>query len=121
MSRTRLVLLVVYTLANAGGMVFAAMMGEVGHAALHAALLIPVGWYLLQRRSRETADWTPDISPDAALPGRLTNLERSIDAVAIEVERIVEGQRNLTNLLADDAVRRAPEQGAPNGVRRDPA
>ena len=44
---------------------------------------------------------------------RLTRIEQAIDAVAIEVERISEGQRFLTRLLAD----RALPEGAPDAAR----
>jgi len=37
----------------------------------------------------------------ARLENRITRLEQAIDAIAIETERIGEGQRFLTRLLAD--------------------
>ena len=43
---------------------------------------------------------------------RLGSMERAIDAVAIEVERIGEGQRFVTQLLAE----RATAAGLPAGV-----
>jgi hypothetical protein len=94
-------LLVLYTLINLGGAIYAAAMREPMHLALHVALLLPVGWVLSRRASRPDAGASRLAVTDPALPSRLTNLEQSIDAVAIEVERIVEGQRNLTDLLAE--------------------
>jgi hypothetical protein len=38
----------------------------------------------------------------AALEARLTRFEQSIDAVAIEIERVSEGQRFLTKVLSDE-------------------
>jgi hypothetical protein len=38
-------------------------------------------------------------SPES--PARLERMERGIEAIAIEVERISEGQRFVTNLLAE--------------------
>jgi hypothetical protein len=35
---------------------------------------------------------------------RLTRLEQSIDAIAIEMERVSEGQRYVTKLLARDEI-----------------
>jgi hypothetical protein len=119
-SRLGIGLLVVYTLINFGGLIYAAAMGEAGHAVLHAVLLIPVGVLLSLRRGStrsEPASALP--GSNSEFPGRLTNLEQSIDAVAIEVERIVEGQRNLVNLLAEKETRRAEEQGAPSEARKD--
>jgi hypothetical protein len=114
-SRLATALLVVYTLINVGGAIYAAAMGEMGHMALHVALLLPVGFIVARRMSRSAGRLgsTAEVAAlDAAFPSRLTNLERSIDAVAIEVERISEGQRNLTNILVDqDPERVREEQG----------
>ena len=118
-SRLLLAFAVIYTLANAGGLIFAAASREPGHAALHAALLIPIGWLLSRRVSRDATGLTRGTSPDAAFPSRLTNLEQSLDAVAIEVDRIVEGQRNLTTLLADVETRRAAGQPAAGEIGKD--
>ncbi len=38
----------------------------------------------------------------AALEARLTRFEQSIDAVAIEIERVSEGQRFLTKVLSEE-------------------
>jgi hypothetical protein len=118
-SRLARAFVVIYALVNLGGAIYAAALGEVGHAALHAALLIPVGWLLVQRGAKRPGTDTVRAPSDARFPGRLTNLEQSIDAVAIEVERLVEGQRNLTSLLAEDETRRARAQDAPIEPGRD--
>jgi hypothetical protein len=47
------------------------------------------------------------IPPDLAL--RLQRIEQAVDSVAIEVERISEGQRFTTKLLSDRSQARAPE------------
>jgi hypothetical protein len=41
----------------------------------------------------------------AALEARLTRFEQSLDAVAIEIERVSEGQRFLTKVLTEDGPR----------------
>jgi len=52
----------------------------------------------------------------ADLAARLTNMERGIEAVAIEVERLGEGQRFVTQLLAEGEKRRQQQQlGAASG------
>ena len=55
----------------------------------------------------------------AALPSdlaaRMTSIERSIESVAIEVERVGEGQRFVTQLLADGEKRRQQVLGADSG------
>jgi hypothetical protein len=42
---------------------------------------------------------TPAVPPDVA--ARLERMEQSLDAIAVEVERISEGQRFTTKLLAE--------------------
>src|SRR5688572_12040852 len=100
-SRLARAFLVIYSLANLGGAIYAAAIGEGGHAMLHVALLLPVVWLVVLRNAKRPGPDAVRAPSDARFPGRLTNLEQSIDAVAIEVERLVEGQRTLTNLLAD--------------------
>ena len=39
--------------------------------------------------------------PDAASAARMANMERNIDVIAIEIEKLAEGQRFVTKLLAD--------------------
>jgi hypothetical protein len=120
-SRLAKVLLAIYTLVNVGGLIYAAVMREPMHAALHVALLIPVGWLLSRYVLGSPASATPLVSSGAVFPGRLTSLEQSIDAVAIEVERIAEGQRNLTDLLADQGPRGGQaKEAAPSEIPGKP-
>ena len=54
--------------------------------------------------------------PNAQQDARFDRLEQAMDAVAIEVERIAEGQRFVTKLLAERG-----QQGAlPEGTRERP-
>jgi hypothetical protein len=97
-----LVLAALFTLVNIGGGVYAGLMGEVRHAGLHV-LLAAVGIYLTwvvgaRRRLRAAAPLAAGTaSPE--LSSRLTNLEQSLDAIAVEVERVGEGQRFMTRLF----------------------
>lgn len=50
---------------------------------------------------------TTAIPPDVT--ARLERIEQAVDSVAIEVERISEGQRFTTKLLNDRSQARAPE------------
>jgi hypothetical protein len=108
---------VLFLVLNVGGAVFAAAQGELLHAGVHVALLVPgayLVWRLTSRRyARGSSRWEGTEIP--ALPGdlidRLTRLEQSIDAVAIEVERIGEGQRFMTRLFTENATSRAPGEG----------
>jgi hypothetical protein len=49
---------------------------------------------------------------------RLERLEHAVDAIAIEVERISEGQRFVTKVLAE---RPAAQQAAASGIAADAA
>ena len=102
---------VLFTLGNVAGGVYAGLLGEVLHAGVHAGLALIgalLAWPLLARREGE-----PDIpASPRELTDRLTRLEQSVDAVAIEVERIGEGQRFLTRLFTERGTPRASGEGA---------
>lgn len=65
---------------------------------------IPLVRALARRWERESAQ--PRIPAEVA--GRLERMEQSIDAMAIELERISEGQRFVTKILADRPGERVP-------------
>lgn len=96
-----------FALANLGGGIFAAVRGEPMHAGAHAVLLLVGVWLAMRlgpgRRAREFARREGAESSSSALElnGYLTRLEQSVDAVAIEVERIGEGQRSMTRRFTD--------------------
>lgn len=102
---------VLFILGNLGGGVVAALEGELLHAGMHAGLLL-LGvygvWRLAPRRRQESA--IPALTGE--LIDSLTHLEQSIDAVAIEVERIGEGQRFMTRFFAENGTPWAPGEGA---------
>ena len=54
---------------------------------------------------------------------RMERLEQTVDAIAVELERVGEGQRFLTKLLADNRAVAATRSPAPGTVRspRPPA
>jgi hypothetical protein len=75
-------------------LIFAAM-------ALGTVLIVSLTW-MWSRRPRSTVS-NKQLEEIAA---RLANLERSVDAIAVETERISEGQRFTTKLLSEkDPVR----------------
>jgi hypothetical protein len=103
---------IVFVAVNLGGAVFAAVGGEVLHTATHVLLLIP-GAYLaarLFRRGSSDARDSIDAESDV-MTARLRNLEQSVDAVAIEIERIGEGQRFMTGVMSERAAKRAVDEG----------
>jgi hypothetical protein len=96
--------------------------GELLHAGMHAALLFPGAYIVWRLASSRPARgiWRRgerEIPADShELTDRLTQLERSLDAAAIEVERIGEGQRFMTRLFTEHETPRAPrEDGRPSG------
>ena len=106
-SKVWLVVAVLFVVGNVVGAASAAATGELLHAGGHAALVL-VGAYFVRRL------WPREAAATAALPGdfadSLTRLEQSLDAVAIEVERIGEGQRFMTRLFTEGAA-------APSGIK----
>ena len=116
----------VFTAVNFAGAVFAAVAREPNHAGVHVLLGI-IGLFLTWRLSPwRIADRTfpPGYAPDAELPAdqvdRLSQIERSVDAVAIEVERIGEGQRFMTKVLTEQDGLLASEEAADRQAAKPP-
>jgi hypothetical protein len=84
--------------------------------AFVTAIVIAVGVPLARAYSRrmDAQSRNPQIPSDVA--ARLERMEQAIDSVALEVERISEGQRFTTKLLSEG--RSAPDarQSAPTGM-----
>jgi hypothetical protein len=109
MTRRSVIWLVVAIVFIAGNLAGAGM-AVAGREALHAGghvLLALLGVYvargLIQRRGRGRS-WRrerPEIAAPQELTDGLARLEQSLDAVAIEVERIGESQRFMTRLFAE--------------------
>lgn len=82
---------VFFALANIGGGILAVVMGEMNHALGHAALAaVCLVWcqQLFVRRKGEPAGL---VLP--ATETRLDQLQQSMDAIAVEIERLGEAQR----------------------------
>jgi hypothetical protein len=109
-----LVAAALFLVINVAGAGSAAADGEPLHTGIHAGLAL-LGAYLAWRlasRGDARRGWRRDGAEIPAVPGaltdRLTHIEQSVDAIALEVERIGEGQRFMTRLFA--------ENGPPPGV-----
>jgi hypothetical protein len=91
---------VIFTVVNVAGAVYAYAMGEPPHATVHV-LLLALGasayviWRLVSMARR--SDAPPPQLPD----GRIDYLQQSVDAIALEVERIGEAQRFNEKLRAE--------------------
>jgi hypothetical protein len=124
-SKIWLVVAVLFIVVNFGGGVIAAARGEPLHTGIHAGLLL-LGAYLVWRLAPTRYArriWSRGGSAIPALPreltDRLTNLEQSVDAVAIEVERISEGQRFMTRLFTENGTPRAPDEGTAEPIETE--
>jgi hypothetical protein len=86
-----------FVLINVAGAGYAVAVGEPAHAAVHVVLILGayLGWRLGPWARRQ--DPAPAQLPDA----RLDYLQQSVDAVALEVERIGEAQRFSDKLRAE--------------------
>ena len=87
-----------FVVINVGGLIYGAMMGELMHAVVHAGVLAAgfVGWQVV-RGGKEA-------QPQVAAPARekvLDSLQESIDAIALNVERIGEDQRFQARLVKE--------------------
>lgn len=99
------------SLGNLVAVWFAALPAEPWHATIHAllAVLFGLGAQRLEARRRASVrDAEPALADD-----RMRRLEQAIDSMAVELERIGEGQRFVTKLLAErgrepDRVSRSP-------------
>ena len=97
---------VIYMLINLGGVGYAVAFGQRDHAAVHVVLLA-VGAVMMWRlpRRADAGDLTTEQSSRSLSPAdeRLELLQQSVDAVALEVERIGEAQRFHAKLVAERA------------------
>lgn len=73
-------------------------LGMVGTFCVLLPMSIAMAIRMIRRPMRSHRDLGPGVDE------RLTRLEQSIDAIAIEMERVSEGQRYVTRLLASDKV-----------------
>ena len=112
--RTRLWLVVagvVFTFVNAGGAVVAAINGEGGHALTHVALLVATWgvWRFAVNRARHSEPATE------LAEQQLDRLEQSVDAIALEMERIGEAQRFMVKVQQQRVEGGAEASARPSG------
>ena len=84
--------------------------------AFVTAIVLAVGVPLARAYSRrmDAQSRNPQIPSEVA--ARLERMEQAIDSVALEVERISEGQRFTTKLLSEGKSASDARQGAPTGT-----
>lgn len=96
-SKLWLASLSIFNLINAAGAGYAGALAQGEHAAVHVVLLI-VGVFAEWRIVSRTGAQSPTFPRDAE---RLEQLQQSVDAIAVEVERIGESQRFSAKLQGD--------------------
>jgi hypothetical protein len=98
-SRGWRVVAAVFTVVNVGGAAAAILAGEPLHAAVHVGLLVAtyVAWRLVRRARRL------DLPHAQPVEDRLEHLQQSLDAIALEVERIGEAQRYAVKIVVERA------------------
>jgi hypothetical protein len=118
-SKRWLAVAAIFTVGNLAGGVVAAAQGEIVHASVHAGLMLLGAvfvWLLASRRDTSTLERAATVTAELTQLGdRLTQIQQSIDAIGIEVERIGEGQRYLTRVLAANDV----SQPVPHPERKE--
>jgi hypothetical protein len=98
--RTQLWIASIFTLTNVGGGIYAGVQGEAVHTLVHVVLTIAGGYWL----SRLVRPVPAQQSLGDSLPeARLERLQHSVEAVAIELERVGEAQRHINELEQERA------------------
>jgi hypothetical protein len=88
-----------FTLMNLGGVIYGAATGDASHAGGHVALqLLGLVVWRFTRRLRDDDYAT---APKAVDEQRIEYLQQSVDAIALEVERIGEKQRFMDKLRVE--------------------
>ena len=103
MSKFWRVALTISAIVNGLGGIWALTTGEMMHAAGHAVLLgatLAVWQGMSGRRDEEQA-----VPATPQLDLHLDHLQHSVDAIALEVERIGEAQRFATKVLQEEVSR----------------
>jgi len=89
---------VLFTLANAIAGGFYGARGEIPHGAAHLAAMVFGTWLVWWLATPSAAKAQASLAPADA---RLEQLQQSMDAVAVEVERISEAQRYSAKLKSE--------------------
>ena len=104
---------VIFGVINAGGAVFAFVQGETAHAMTHVGLLL--GTFAIWQVTSSSRQAEQNSVPDQ-LDSQVERLQQSVDAIALEVERIGEGQRFINKLQQEQSEReplkRSPTSGS---------
>lgn len=99
----------IFTLINVAGAPFAFMSGEPMHGAAHV-VLAAVGAYLMSRLApRAQRERQQQLVGTQDAERQLDRLQQSLDAIAIDVERVGEAQRFMTKIAEERTRERSDE------------
>ena len=104
----------IFTVINVAGAVYAFVQGEMMHGATHVALIFGtvVAWQVFSSPNRQENDGViPQL--DSQLDSQIEQLQHSVDAIALEVERIGEGQRFINKLQQEEVERQPLKRSEP--------
>jgi hypothetical protein len=88
----------IFTLINLGGAPFAFAGGEMLHGATHVVLTVVGAFFVWRFASRRE-----QVSAVEQTDERFDHLQQSVDAIALDVERIGEAQRYIAKLAKQRA------------------
>jgi hypothetical protein len=92
----------VFSIVNAGGAAYALLNGEWMHGGIHVALLALTLYVVARSVPRRTPTLAEEpFEPARVGDERLEMLQQSVDAIAVEVERIGEAQRYSAKLQTE--------------------
>lgn len=99
LSRNWRIVAAIFVFVNVAGAIYAFALGQQMHGETHLALLL-FGFigYLVMRGPPESRR---DFSPPELADQRIDHLQQSVDAIALEVERMSEAQRFNDKLKAE--------------------
>ncbi len=91
-----------------GSVVHAAVGGDVAIVAIVFGTLSSIFYPLVRAWARRLENRGAPAFPIGDVTERLDRIERAVESIALEVERVSEGQRFVTKLLAEKAPSQIP-------------
>ena len=92
---------IVFVVGNVAGVIYHVVIGEMGAAMGHAGVAAGtvVLWQTVFSRKSGREDEVTTTADPQEIDSHLDHLEKSVDAIALEVERLGEGQRFAQKIL----------------------
>ena len=83
--------------------------------AISIVPITAIGWPIARAYARRVEEGQTNTRVPLEVTARLERMEQALDSIAVEVERISEGQRFTTKLLSERAAPPAPGSAPQNG------